>query len=137
MSPIRCSKYPHPTMIAFTKTRLLEEAERVKALSLHQVEFSCTTHRGMRAVIYASGRITLYTRYSCNKRPDRIRLGELGLLTLEQARVLHQRYRLQASQGENPKVPKVSTLTYRVLHEERYVVQCRARQKRSLHTDLR
>ena len=81
MFPIRCSKCPHPTMIAFTKTRLLEEAERVKALSLHQIEFSCTTHRGMRAVIYASGRITLYTRCSCNKRPDRIRLGELGLLT--------------------------------------------------------
>lgn len=82
----------------------------VKALGLDQVEFSCTAHRGMCAVIYASGRIKLYTRYSYRKSPYRIPLGELGLLTLEQARVLHQRYRLQASQGENPKAPKVSNV---------------------------
>ncbi len=136
MPTIRKRKYPHPTSFAFTKSRLLEEAERVKALDLDQVEFSCTAHRGMRAVIYASGRIKLYTRYSYRKRPYRIPLGELGLLTLEQARVLHQRYRLQASQGEDPKAPKLSTLTYRELHAEHYVVQCRARQKKTLSTDL-
>jgi len=136
MPTIRKRKYPHPTSFAFTKSRLLEEAERVKALGLDQVEFFCTAHRGMRAVIYASGRIKLYTRYSYRKRPQRILLGELGLLTLEQARVLHQRYRLQASQGEDPKAPKLSTLTYRELHDAHYVVQCRARQKKTLHTDL-
>ena len=139
MPTIRKRKYPFPTAFAFTKSRLLEEAERVKALGalgLDQVEFSCTAHRGMRAVIYASGRIKLYTRYSYRKRPYRIPLGELGLLTLEQARVLHQRYRLQASQGEDPKAPKVSNLIYRELHEAHYVVQCRARQKKTLHTDL-
>ena len=119
-------KYPHPIAIPFTQTRLKEEAERVKALGLDQIEFSCTVHRGMRAVIYASGRIVLYCRYSYRKRPYRIKLGELGLLTLDQARVSHQRYRLQASQGEDPKAPKLSTLTYRELHAEHYVVQCRA-----------
>lgn len=136
MPTIRKRKYPHPTSFAFTKSRLLEEAERVKTLDLDQVEFSCTAHRGMRAVIYASGRIKLYTRYSYRRRPQRILLGELGLLTLEQARVLHQRYRLQAAQGEDPKAPKVSNLTYRELHDAHYVVQCRARQKKTLRTDL-
>lgn len=136
MPTLRKRKCPHPTSFPFTKTRLLEEAERVKALSLDQVEFSCTVHRGMRAVIYASGRIKLYTRYSYRKRPHRIPLGELGLLTLEQARILHQRYRLQPLQGEDPKAPQVSNLTYRALNEEHYVAQCRARQKETLHTDL-
>lgn len=126
----------YPTAIPFTQTRLKEEAERVKALGLDQVEFSCTVHRGMRAVIYASGRIVLYCRYSYRKLLYCIKLGELGLLTLDQARVSHQRYRLQASQGEDPKAPKLSTLTYRELHAEHYVVQCRARQKKTLHTDL-
>lgn len=136
MSAIHNRKYPRAKSFAFSKSRLLEEAEYVKALGFDQVEFSCTTHRGMRAVIYASGRIVLYTRYSYRKRPSRIKLGELGLLTLERARALHQRYRLQASQGEDPKAPKVSTLTYHALHEQHYVVQCHARQKKTLHTDL-
>lgn len=104
---IRKRKYPHSTSFPFTKTRRLEEAQRVKALVLDQVTFCCTTHRGMRAVVYASGR-KLYTRYSYRKRPHRVPLGELGLLTFEQACVLHQRYRLQASQGEDPKASKVS-----------------------------
>lgn len=129
-------KYPFPKAFAFTKTALLEAAARIKALGLDQVEFSCTAHRGMRAVIYASGRIVLYTRYSYRKRPARIKLGELGLLTLDQARGLHQAHRLKASQGVDPKVPTFSSLTYRQLHEAHYVVQRQASGKKTLHTDL-
>lgn len=128
-------KYPRPTQFAFTQSRLKDEAEHVKALYFDQVEFSCTVHRGMRAVIYASGRIVLYCRFSYRKRPHRIWLGDLGLLTLDQARVLHQQYRLQAAQGEDPRAPKVSNLTYRDLHTHHFVVQGRARQKKTLNTD--
>lgn len=128
-------KYPRPTKFAFTQSRLKEEAEHVKALCLDQVEFCCTVHRGMRAVIYASGRIVLYCRFSYRKRPHRIWLGDLGQITLDQARVLHQRYRLQAAQGEDPRAPKVSALLYKDLHSEHFLVQGRARQKKTLHTD--
>lgn len=128
-------KYPRPTKFAFTQSRLKEEAEHFKALGLDQVEFCCTVHRGMRAVIYASGRIVLYCRFSYRKRPHRIWLGDLGQITLDQARVLHQRYRLQAAQGEDPRAPKVSALLYKDLHSEHFLVQGRARQKKTLHTD--
>lgn len=133
---VKQGKYPFPTAIAFTKATLLEAAKCIKALGLKQVEFSCTAHRGMRAVIYSSGRIVLYSRYSYLKRPSRIKLGELGLLTLEQARLLYQGHRLKASQGIDPKKPTLSSMTYRQLFEEHYVPQRRASQKKTLHTDL-
>lgn len=135
MTDLSNRKYKDVTAFSFTQTRLREAAERVKALCLDQVEFSCSTYRGMRALIYASGRIVLYCRFSYRNRPYRIRLGELGLVTLEQARVLHQRYRLQAAQGEDPRTPKRSVLFYRDLHTQHFVVQCRARLKRTVHTD--
>ena len=75
MPTIRERKYPLPTSFTFTKSRLLKEAERVQALGVDQAEFSYTAHRGMRAMIYASGLSALYTRYSCRKRPYRIPHG--------------------------------------------------------------
>lgn len=134
---VKEQKYPELKPFAFTKTALLEAGERAKALGLKQVEFSCKVHRGLRAVIYGStGRIVLYSRYSCRNRPQRIKLGELGLITLDQARAAHQANRLKASQGVDPRTPTLSDMTYRQLHEEHYVVQRRARQKKTLHTDL-
>lgn len=129
-------KHPFPTHIPFTQTRLRTEAERIQLLGLSQVEYSCTNDRGMRAVIYASGRIDLYSRCSYCKRPIRLKLGELGLISLEQARQQHRAYRLLAAQGEDPRVPRLTTLLYRDLHEQHYIVQCRSRQKKSLHTDV-
>lgn len=129
-------KYPFPTNIAFNKARLLDEAERVRTLSLEQVEYSCTTDRGLRAMIYGSGRTVLYSRYSFRNRPWRIKLGELGLITLEQARQQHRAIRLKASQGEDPRAPESASLTFRDLHEQHYIVQCRSRNKKSLHTDI-
>lgn len=128
-------KYSFSTRIPFTQTRLREEAERVCSLGLVQVEFSCTTDRGLRAIIYGSGRIVLYSRYSYRNRPFRIKLGELGLITLEQARQLHRSNRLQASRGENPQAPKTVKMRYQELHERHYIVQCQSRGKKTLHTD--
>lgn len=129
-------KHPFPTHIPFTQTRLRAEAERVQELGLTQVEYSCTNDRGLRAVIYASGRIDLYSRCSYCHRPIRLKLGELGLVTLEQARQQHRAYRLQATQGEDPRAPRLAALLYRDLHEAHYIVQCRSRKKKSLHTDV-
>lgn len=129
-------KYPFATAFGFTKAAVLEAAEQVKALGLEQVEFSCAVHRGMRAVIYGSGRIVLYSRFSYRNRPQRIKLGELGLITLDQARAAHRVHRLKASQGVDPRTPTLSSMSYRQLHEEHYVVQRQARQKKTLHTDL-
>ena len=136
MTGIEKRKHPFATSIPFTKARLLEEAERVRSLGLDQVEYSCTTDRGLRAVIYGSGRIVLYSRYCYRNRPFRIKLGDQGLISLEQARQLHRAYRLQASQGENPRAPKRASLTFRELHEQHYLVQCRSRNKKTLHTDI-
>lgn len=129
-------KTPFPTYIPFTKTRLLEEAERVRELGLDQVEYSCSTDHGLRAVIYASAEVALYSRYSYLKRPHRLPLGKLGLMTLEQARQRHRAIRVQAAQGIDPRAPSRDNLLYRDLHEHHYLVQCRSRGKKTIHTDI-
>ena len=136
MACFKKRKHPFPTHIPFTQSRLRAEAERVRSLGLDQVEYSCTTHRGMRAVIYGSGRIRLYSRYSYLNRPWRLPLGELGLVTLEQARLRHQAIRLQASQGENPRAPRLAPMLYSDLHANHYLDQCRSRQLKTLHTNV-
>lgn len=128
-------KHPFPTNIPFTKTNLLAEAERIHALGLDEVEYSCASERGLRALIYRSRMIVLGSRFSFRNRPCRIRLGELGLITLEQARQQHRAYRLQASQGEDPRVPRRTQIRYSDLHEH-YLVQGRSRGKKTIHSDI-
>ena len=136
MTRNRPRKHPFPTHLPFTQARLREEAARVRALGLAQVEYACATDRGLRALIYASGRVVLYSRYPYLNRPRRLLLGELGLISLEQARQRHRAIRLQAVQGEDPRGPRRATLLYRDLHEQHYLVQCRSRGKKTLSTDV-
>lgn len=136
MTRSRECKYPFETHFAFTQGRLKGVAEAVRCLGVKQVECACSVERGLHAITYASGSIVLYSRVSLDRRPQRIRLGELGLITLEQARQQHRAYRLQASRGENPRAPKVAQLLYRDLNAQHYVVQCQSRGKKTLSTDL-
>lgn len=137
MPPTTLRKTPFPTLIPFTKTRLCEEeAARVRELGLDQVEYSCSTDRGLRAVIYASAEVSMYSRYSYLNRPQRMPLGKLGLITLEQARQRHRAIRVLAAQGIDPRAPPRTTLLYCDLHKQDYLVQCRSRGKKSIHTDI-
>lgn len=128
-------KYAFPTRIPFTISRLNEEAERVRHLGLTQVQFTCDTAPGLQAMIYRTGRITLYSRYCFQCRPYRDKLGELGEITLSQARLGHQTRRNIASHGQNPRQPVKSEMIYQALHKEHYLIQCRSRGKKSIHTD--
>jgi len=103
---VRPRKTPFATQIDFTAARLNEEAARIQALCLTQVEYSCKKTPGLKAVIYGGNcQVTLYSRYCLNKRPVKERLGILGLITLEQARQKHRANRALADQGIDPRRP--------------------------------
>jgi len=130
-------KHSFSTRIPFTVTRLREEAARVRALGLVQVQFTCETDPGLLAMIYgASGRIVFYSRYSYFRRAYRDHLGELGLITIDQAKQQHRANRVLASQGRDPRQPKTAPLRYRELFLDHYVVQCRSRGKKTIATDI-
>lgn len=129
-------KIPINTHIHFTTAALKEAARVVQALGLPQVEFSSTADRGFHALIYGkSGRICLRSCYCFNHREQRISLGELGYITLEQARQKHLAIRSKASQGIDPKAPPNVEITFAELHFKHYIQKGIASQKKSLHTD--
>jgi integrase len=129
-------KYDFPTVVPFSVARLKQEAARVQSLGLVQVQFTCETDPGLQAMVYgAGGRIVFYSRYSWFRRPFRVRIGELGLITIDQAKQQHRANRVQAAQGHDPRRPKVVAKTFRKLFNEDYLPQCRARQKKSISTD--
>jgi len=130
-------KYSFPTCIPFTGARLREEAARVRAHGHVQVQFTCETDLGLLAMIYgASGRIVFYSRYSYLRRPYRIKLGEFGLISIDQAKQQHRANRVLASQGHDPRQPKTRPMLFRELFFDHYIVQCRSRQKKTIKTDL-
>lgn len=130
-------KYSFSTRIPFTATRLREEAARVHAHRHVQVQFTCETDPGLLAMIYgASGRIVFYSRYSRFHRPYRIKLGEFGLISIDQAKQQHRANRVLASQGLDPRQPKIRPMLYRELFNGPYIDQCRSRGKKTIATDI-
>lgn len=130
------ARLPFDTHFEFTVAKLKQVARAVQEVGRDQVELCCKTDRGLRAFVYGkSGKIVLYSRYNYRKQPKRIRLGELGLISLEQARQKHREIRLAADQGTDPKAPKKTARTFAELHHQHYVVECQSRQKKTLHTD--
>lgn len=130
-------KYSFPTCIPFTVTRLREQAAQVRALGHVQVQFTCDSDPGLLAMIYgASGRIVFYSRYSYLRRPYRIKLGEFGLISIDQAKQQHRANRVLAAQGQNPRQPKTAPMLYRTLFWEHYIVQCQSRRKKTIKTDI-
>ena len=132
---MKSRKLPFQTHIPFTVARLQEEVERVKALGLVDQQYNCANEPGFEARISSTGRISLYSRYSFQCRSYRYWLGELGLISLAQARQQHRDNRAKAARGENPRQPVKEPMVYRELHEEHYRMQCRSRGKKSIHTD--
>jgi integrase len=128
-------KYPFPTCIPFTQQGLREIAVRVRELGLVEVQVTSKGEPGLHARIYESERVALYSRTCVDRRPVRIWLGELGVISLAQARQKHRAFRLSASTGEDPRTPRIAAMRYCDLHEQHYVVQCHARGKKTVHTD--
>lgn len=130
-------KCPFSTRIPFTVARLREEAARVKSLGLVQVQFTCETDPGLQAMVYgASGRIVFYSRYTFARRIRRTRIGELGLISVDQAKRQHLANRGLAAQGGDPRRPKVEAMTFGQLFRDHYLAQCQARQKKTIETDV-
>ncbi|MBS1132628.1 MAG: integrase, partial [Proteobacteria bacterium] len=69
-------------------------------------------------------------------RPYRIKLGEFGLISIDQAKHQHRANRVLASQGHDPRQPKTRPMLFRELFFDHYIVQCRSRQKKTIKTDL-
>lgn len=89
------ARLPFDTHFEFTVAKLKHMARAAQEIGRDQVELCCKTDRGLRAFVYGkSGKIVLYSRYNYRKQPKRIRLGELGLITLDQARQKHREIRL-------------------------------------------
>lgn len=129
-------RLPFDTHFEFTVAKLKQAARAVQKIGYKQVELCCKTDRGLRAFVYGkSGKIFLHSRYNHRNQPKRIRLGELGLISLEQARQKHREIRLAADQGTDPKATKKSVPTFAELHYQHYMVECKSRQKKTLHTD--
>lgn len=128
-------KYSFETIIPFTVARLRQEAERVCEQGLGQVQFTSKTDPGLQAMIYGTGRIVFYSRYTYLRRPYRDWIGELGLISIEQARQKHHANRVLAAQGQNPRQPKTSPVLFKQLYWDHHVVQCQSRGKKTLHTD--
>lgn len=128
-------KYSFETIIPFTVARLRQEAERVCEQGLEQVQFTSKTDPGLQAMIYGTGRIVFYSRYAYLRRPYRDWIGELGLISIDQARQKHHANRVLAAQGQNPRHPKTSPMLFKQLYWDHYVVQCQSRGKKTLHTD--
>lgn len=80
------NRFPHPTTVDFTKALLLQYAQQVASLGLKQIEVCDKRERGLRAIIYASGRVFFHARYFFAHRSRHKKLGEFGVLTIEQAR---------------------------------------------------
>lgn len=132
---MKTRKYPFETIVPFTIARLRQEAERVRELGEEQIQFTSKTDPGLQAMIYGSGRIVFYSRYCYLRRPYRDWIGELGLISIDQAKQKHHENRVLATQGQNPRQPKPARMLFRQLHADHYVVRCQSRGKKTLHTD--
>jgi hypothetical protein len=130
-------KYQFSTRIPFTVARLRVEATRVQSLGLVQVQFTSETDPGLQAMIYgASGLVVFYSRYSRFCRPFRDKLGELGLISIDQAKQQHRANRVLAAQGHDPRQPKIRSILFKLLFWDHYIVQCRSRCKKTIDTDI-
>lgn len=132
---MKTRKYSFETIIPFTVARLRQEAERVRDLGEEQVQFTSKTDPGLQAMIYGTGRAVFYSRYTYQRRPYRDRVGEFGLISIDQAKQKHHENRVLASQGRNPRQPKLGKILFKQLHADHYVVRCQSRGKKTLHTD--
>lgn len=99
------------TNFAFTKSKLLALCELVVQAGITQVECCDTGSIGLRAIIYACSRIVFYSRYSYRKRRHLIKHADLGVMTIEQARVANNAIRLQIAQGIDPKAARKIGIT--------------------------
>lgn len=133
---MKCRKHSFSTRIPFTVTRLREEAARVRALGLVQVQYNCSTEPGFQAMAYGTEKVVLYSRISLRGRSFRTKIGELGLITIDQARQQHRANRVLAAQGQDPRQPKTAPMRYRELFLDHYIVQCRSRRKKTIKTDI-
>lgn len=133
---MKLRKHAFPTRIPFTVSRLREEAVRVRDLGLTQVQFTCDTEPGLQAMIYGTGKVVFYSRYSLLRVTDRVKLGELGLISIEQAKQQHRANRVLAAQGTNPRQAKTRPMLFKTLFWDHYVVQCRSRGKKTIDTDI-
>jgi integrase/recombinase XerC len=133
---MKCRKHSFSTRIPFTVTRLREEAARVRAHGLVQVQYNCSTEPGFQTMTYGTEKVVLYSRISLRGRSFRIKIGELGLITIDQARQKHRANRVLAAQGQYPRKPKMRPMTYRELFNGPYIDQCRSRGKKTIATDI-
>jgi len=136
VSIMKHRKHSFSTQIPFTVTRLREEAARVRAFGLVQVQYNSTTEPGFQAMAYGTEKVVFYSRISLRGRSFRIKIGELGLITIDQAKQQHRANRVLAAQGRDPRQPKTAPMHYRELFWNHYIVQCRSRRKKTIKTDI-
>lgn len=128
------NRFPHPTTVELTKTLLLQYAQQVASLGLKQIEVCDKRERGLRAIIYASGRVFFHARYFFAHRSRHKKLGEFGLLTIEQARAANRTVRTMLAQGGDPKQERRGRITLRDFFTQHFTEHCG--RKTSFATDI-
>lgn len=123
-----------PTHFPFTQKNLLATAAMAKQQGVKQLECCDSKCRGLRAVIYESGKISYHSRYSFHGKTFRKKLGESEYMTIEMAREAHLEIRLLVARGGNPKAVTKHDLSLTAFFEEHVVPNGEGR-KKSLHTD--
>lgn len=132
------SRLPFNTSIQYSLPAVLEAVLLVRNSGKRQVEFGFPSEPGLKAQVYSSGRVVFYTRYYYQGQRPRKQHGELGEITLDRVRQAHILTLQQLSSGQNPQQTnqKAVARTFGELFENHYVPQCRARDKRSLKSDM-
>lgn len=128
------NRFPHPTTVELTKTLLLQYAQQVASLGLKQIEVCDKRERGLRAIIYASGRVFFHARYFFAHRSRHKKLGEFGLLTIEQARAANRTVRTMLAQGGDPKQERRGRITLGDFFTQHFTEHCG--RKTSFATDI-
>lgn len=103
---------PLITHFRFTKKALQEAIAAVSASGRTQVEFFDTELPGFSLIAYSSGKGSFTSRYRFRMRRDSMKLGDIRVLTIEQAREMHREVLYKLAHGENPKEARKAKVTF-------------------------
>lgn len=127
-------QFPLPTTVELTKALVQQYGQVVAELGLKQIEVCDKRERGLRAIIYASGRVVFHARYFWLKRSCHKKLGEFGALTIEQARAKNREIRSDIALGRDPKQQRRGKITLEKFFDDHFTPH--ASGKASYHTDI-
>ncbi|MBV1774355.1 tyrosine-type recombinase/integrase [Burkholderiaceae bacterium DAT-1] len=125
---------PIQTSFKFSKAALEDVACNLRANQVKQLECNDTQSKGLRAVVYPSGKVVFYARIAHRGSSKKERLGELEFVSVSTARERNQAVRASVAAGKTKFMSRGEGLTLSDFFTHHYVPSASLR-KRTLHTD--